>query len=143
MKNFILIISSILFFSCTPQQEVSSKQVKEKKEGRKIYGSVSEKYLKESLSEAEWKAAKKPDLSFNVDNEYFYIKIANTNITEADLNKLIGKKIEVQGKLVGEGYGGEVSVGMPPMKKPSSKGGATKEKPIGSIIIYEILDQGE
>jgi hypothetical protein len=146
MRNFILIASSIILISCSAQKKITttaSSQAKEKKEGRKIYGTVSEKYLKESLTEEEWKAAKKPDLSFKVDNEYYYIKISNSKITEQDMNGLIGKKIEVKGKLVGEGYGGEISIGMPPMKKGGSKSKDVQEKSIGYIVIYEIIEGGK
>lgn len=139
MRNIILIISSIVLFSCGAQKETAV-VLKEKKEGRKIYGTVAQKYLKESFSEAEWKAAQKPPLSFNVDNEYFYIRIANDELTETELNGLVGKKIEIQGKLVGEGFVGEVSDGAPPVKKKTPKADKTVEKPVGYVLVYEILE---
>lgn len=146
MKNFILIVSSIFLLACTSQKEVSSigagasnsSQIKEKKKGRKIYGVVAKMYLKEVIKGKGLKTVEKPRLSFQVDNEYYFIKISSSKVTEEKLKSLTGKKIGVRGKLIGEGFGGEALTGII-SKKEGSLGGA-KGNDIGEILIYEILE---
>lgn len=135
MKNFILILSSIILFACSAQKNIS--QPKEKKEGRKIYGVVSKEYLGNTGQTKN--AVQKPKLSLKVDDEYYFIKIANPALNESVLKTMVGKSIEVRGKLVGKGFGGEIS-----KEGPMLKGGVTgtaDENTIGHILIYEILEE--
>ncbi len=135
MRNFILIISSIFLFACSTQK--NNLQTKEKKEGRKIYGVVSQEYLGAATSQA--KSVQKPQLSLKVDNEYYYIKIANPSISEKTFSSMVGKSIEVKGELVGEGFGGEIIEGAPLIKGGGAE--AATQIEIGHILIFEILEE--
>jgi len=141
MKSFILIACSIFLFACAHQKNLVSSMdgsVKVKKDGRKIYGTVAQVYLSESGKGDQTKVVNKPKLSFKVDSEYYFIKISSSSIVEQDFSALIGKKVEVLGELVGEGFGEELPSNISEKKKSIS--GKPQEKKIGHILVYEILE---
>jgi len=107
-----------------------------KKEGRKIYGKIICKYIGPMLTD-EWPETKRPELSFQIDNEYYLIKVFNENISLVELNRLIKKEIEVRGKLIGDGWVGFPSNTAPKRKE---KGDGKKIEEMGYILIYEILE---
>ena len=140
MRNLIFLFVLTFFIGCTPQKEVSKNRVhkenKVKKEGRKIYGKIVSKYIGPMLTD-EWPETKRPDLSFQIGNEYYLIKYANEGVSPFELNRLAEKEIEVRGKLIGNGWVGEASNTVP---KRKVKGDGKKIEEMGYILIYEILE---
>ena len=140
MRNLTLIFLLPFLFACSSQKETAKKdnnpQVKVKKEGRKMYGTIVSKYVGPMLSE-DWDETKRPLFSFFVDNEYYLIKIEQGGVSLKQLNELEGKEIKVRATLVGEGWTG-LAMKTLPSKKAGTAGG--KDNKMGHIIIHEVLE---
>jgi hypothetical protein len=141
MRNLFFLILFSFLLACNPQKEVAetnkvNKQKKEKKEGRKLYGKIVSKYIGPMLKEG-WDETKRPDLSFQIDNEYYLIKITNESLTLQELSKIERKELKIRGKLIGDGWKGYAQT---TYSKKREKNDASAEEEMGYVIIYEILE---
>ena len=72
------------------------------------------------LSE-DWGKDRRPELSFQIDNEYYIIKTPNGKFTKLELYRLAEKELKIRGKLIGDGWVGN-DLTTPPERKIKDSG---------------------
>jgi hypothetical protein len=129
MKNFILIVSSILLFSCTPQKNVTSSggnsvTSKTTNKGMRMHGKVITKSETAADGKSEY-----PVLYF--DNGVAYlINFAESKVSKEDIQQYVYKDIDIFG---------EIKSGNIAIQSKDYKNEEQSVKETRYIIIYKIL----
>jgi len=130
MKNFILIASSILFFSCTPQKNVTSSTTTsssvsdQTSKGVEMYGRVIVKSKPSANGQSEV-----PSYYFD-DGVSYQINFAKSKVSKADVQKYLNKDIDIVG---------EVKIGDVSSSNLTKSQVESSSKEESYIIIYSIL----